>query len=308
MNGAEATHMNKPTLIDVIEAVDITALSREDQAAAIVRGTISMHTLMNDTVCSVILGQVGKSDFEQAIAATYYQATLLLRAIATLEDPARFQIVNSAARTVFELVLDLKGLFADPGLAEKFFAFARVFKFQKATQLVSFLNDNPSIDRSRHQHAINFASDLRRKQEVEQQCIQHWGVKKNRQPNWPDHWSGKTINIRAHEAGLEFEEMYRSQFFLQSQYVHAGPSGIQDLSRDALICSFGIAHRLVQQLAATATELVGDQFHLFDTNIELRDRLRKVSAVPGYYAVESVLQKQQVTTEDLPNQLLDIGG
>lgn len=278
--------------LEVIEAADVTALSGEEQAAALVKGTQSLHSLMNDTVCPVVMGQIGKSDIEQAIAATYNRITLLLRGIATLEDPAHFQIANSVARTVFELVVDLKMLRKDPSLAAKFFAFARVVKFRKAEQLVSFLDGNPSIDRTAHQHAINFANDPQRKQSVEQQCIQHWGATRNGQPNWPDHWSGKNIADRAHDAGLEFEEMYRSQFFLQSQYVHAGPAGIQDLSRDALICSFGIAHRLIQQLAATATELVGDQFHLFDTNLELRHRLRKASAATGFYAVEAVLRKQ----------------
>jgi len=291
----------QPT-IDVIADADVTALPPEKQAAAFVQGTKILYTLMNDTVCSVIMGQIGKSDIEQAIAVTYYRITLLLQGLATLDDPAHFQMANSTARTVFELVLDLKTLCADQSLAEKFFAFARVVKFRKAEQLVTFLNINPSVDRIPHQHAINFASDPQRKQSVDQQCVQHWGTNKNGQANWPEHWSGKNIADRAHDAGLEFEEIYRSQFFLQSQYVHAGPAGIQDLSRDALVCSFGIAHRLIHQLAATATELVGHQFHLFDTNLELRDKLRRVSAVPGFYAVEAVLQKQQVRSENVPDQ------
>lgn len=299
--------MSEAHFLDVVEAADVTSLPREEQAAALVKGTESLYSMMNDTVCPVVIGQVAKSYSEQAIAATYYRITLILRGISTLTDPVHFQIANSVARTVFELVIDLKLLRDDPSLSAKFFAFARVVKFRKAAQLVKFLDGNPSIDRTAHQHAIDFADDLQRKQSVEQQCIQHWGANKNGQPNWPEHWFGTNIADRAHYAGLEFEEMYRSQFFLQSQYVHAGLAGIQDLSRDALICSFGTAHRLVQQLSATATLIVVEKFHLFDTNLELRDKLRRVSAVPGFYAVEAVLQKQQVRPEDVPNQSPDMG-
>lgn len=298
--------MNEPISIEFIETADVTTLQREEQAAAFVKGTQSLHSLIEHTVCPVVLGQVGKSDIEQALAATFYRITLLLRALAKLDDPAHFQIANSVARTVFELVLDLKALSTHQFLAPKFFAFSRAVKFRKAEQLVAFLNANPAIDRTPHQHAIQFASDTQRKQEVEQQCIQHWGTNAKGAPNWPDHWSGKNIADRSNDAGPEFEEMYRSQFFLQSQYVHAGPAGVQNLDRDALICSFAIAHRLVQQLSAEATYIVGEKFHLFDTNLELRDKLRRVSAIPGLYAVEAVLQKEQLKTENAPNRSPDI--
>lgn len=285
--------MNEQQLLEIVEAADVSTLSREEQARAFVKGTNSIYSLMNDTVCSVIMGQVRKSDIEQAITATYYRITLLLRGISILDDPAHFQIANSVARTVFELVLDLKALRADPSLAARFFTFSRVFKFKKAEQLFNFLNENPSIDLAPHQSAINFTSDAQRRNEVEQLCIQHWGTEKSGKPKCPDHWSGKSIADRARDAGPEFSEIYRSQYFLQCQYVHAGPAGIQDLSQDALICSFGITHRLVQLLAAKATELAGDTFHLFGTNLDLRENLRKASAAAGFYAVEAVLLKHK---------------
>lgn len=290
--------MSVPDLISAIEAVDVTKLSPKEQANAIFKGTENLHALMEHSVCTVVIGQIGKSDAEQSIAATYYRVALLVRGLVASNDPKHFQIANSVARTIFELVIDLKLLCYDHTLAAKYLAFARVVKFRKAVQLVEFLNDNPGVDRSTHQYAITFASNPQRKQVVEQLCIQHWGANKHGQPRWPEHWSGKTIADRAHDAGLEFEEMYRSQFFLQSQYVHAGPAGIQNLSPEALISSFGIAHRLIQQLAATATELVGEAFHLFDANPDLPRELRRVSAAAGYYAVEAVLRIQGNVTVD----------
>lgn len=278
--------------LGIIEPADVRRLTWEDKAAALVEGTRTLHSLMHGTVCPVVMGQIDKSAIERAIVLTYERITLLLDGIAALKDPAHFQIANSVARTVFELVLDLKAFRSDPSLAAKFFAFTDVVKFRKAEQLVTFLDGNTTIDRSPHQHAITFASDAQRKRQVEQQCIQHWGANKSQQPNWPDHWSGKSTAERARHAGLEFEEMYRSQYFLQSQYVHSGLAGIQNLSRNALICSFAIAHALIQRLAATATELIGDQFHLFNTNLELRDRLLAASSASRFYALETVLRQR----------------
>ena len=285
--------MNQPVDLDVIEAADVTALSVEEQASAFFKGTASIHGLIENVVCPVIQGQIGKSDYEQAVAATFYRIALLLRGLKLLNDLAQFQIVNSVARTVFELVLDLNVLVSDQSRADKFHAFSRVAKFRKAAQLKTFLDANPSVDQSPHQDAIKFASDAQRQQEVEQECIQHWGTDRNGNPRWPDHWSGRNIADRANDAGIEFSEIYRSQFFLQSYYVHAGPAGVQHLSREALICSFGIGHRLVQQMAAIAVQIVADEFHLFSTELELQDKLKRVSAATGFYAVQSVLEQQK---------------
>ena len=284
--------------LEVIEAADVAALPVEDQAAAFFNGTASIHGLMEDVVCPVLQGQVGKSEYEQAVSITFYRIALLLRGLKLLNDPAHFQIVNSVTRTVFELVLDLKVLVSDHATADKFHAFARVAKFHKASQLTTFLDGNSGVDRSPHQHAINFASETARKHEVEQECLHHWGSDRKGNLRWPDHWSGRNIAERADDAGIEFLEIYRSQFFLQSYYVHAGPAGVQHLSREALICSFGIAHRLVQQMAAIAVQIVADEFHLFSTDLDLRDKLRRVSAASGFYAVQSVLEQQKVNAAE----------
>lgn len=284
--------------LDVIEAADVTALSIEERAAAFFKGTVSIYRLMEQVVCPVVQGQVGKSDYESAVAGTYYRCTLLLRGLTELNDPAHFQIVNSVARTVFELLLDLKVLVSDPAMADKYFAFSHVAKFRKATQLKEFLDANPDVDQTQHLDAIKFASDAKRRVEVERDCILHWGTDRRGNPRWPDHWSGKNIADRANDAGLELAEIYRSQFFLQSYYVHAGPAGVQNLSREALIYTFGLAHRLVQRLAAMATQIVADEFHLFSTDLELLKKLTRVSAAAGFYAVESLLEQQRAAAAE----------
>jgi len=57
-------------------------------------------------------------------------------------------------------------------------------------------------------------------------CAKHgWDPKKP-----PLHWSGKDTLQRVPDADIEYKEIYRSQFFLQSYYVHAGGAGMDSLS------------------------------------------------------------------------------
>lgn len=281
------THMD----LGIIEAADVTSLSREDQAAAIFKGTCSLSQFAESQVCPVIMGQLAKSDYEQAIAGTFYRLALLVRGLGRLDDPCHFQLANSTAPTVFELLLDIKALASDHTLAAKFLAFTRVSRFHKATQLTRFLSENPAVDRSSHLQAIQFADDPIRRQEVEQLCIQHWGSDSRGRPLWPEHWSGLSIADRAQRAGLDYEEIYRSQFFLQSYSIHAGGAGVDGISRDGLICSFGIAHSLVQQMFAEAISIIADGFHLFQADTHLRERLHRVSAASGFFAVQAVLER-----------------
>lgn len=279
--------------LKAIDAADVESLSVEERANAFYEGTAAIRRLIDDEICSIVLGQISKSDFEQAIAGTLYRIMLLLKGIEQLRDPLHFQIVNATARTVFELVLDLKLLASDQSLVPKYFAFGRVSNFHKAVQLKSFLDLNPTIDQSRHRDALSFANNAQRKAEIERDCQKHWGKKKNGHLIWPEHWSGKDIAARSNDVGIEFLEIYRSQFFIQSLYVHAGPAGIQNISREALIYTFCISHCLIQQMTAIAAQVTADEFQRFSANTELRAELKRASAASDFFAVQAVLEKQK---------------
>ena len=284
----------------VVDATDVTALSPQQQADAFFRGTRDLAAYVESEICPILQAQIAKSEYEEAVCVTYYRIALLLRGLSALNDPCHFQFANTTARTIFELFLDIELLLRERSSAARFHAFTEVSRFHKGLQLVEYLNSTPTIDKSPHQHVIQFVADLTRRSRIEQLCINHWGTANSTKPRWPDHWSGADVFTRARAAGDKYTELYRSQYFLQSYSIHAGPAAVQGLPFDVLVCSFAIAHRLIQMLVADATLLIAGEFKLFEADANLRTRLSEVSAATGFYAVQTTLSMQ---SEDLDSSL-----
>lgn len=277
----------------IVDDQAIRNLPIEKKIAAIFQGTLALNKFADKNVCPVVQAAFQKTDHEKALAATYYRICLFLRALAKLDDTRHFQVAAMAARSIFELLLDLKALAKDLSLGQKFFDFTWMSRYRKAKQLADFLQANPNVDRTPHQHALALVNKPGVKQNREQLCKSHGWVDSKGKPSWPDHWSGKNIAIRAKEAGIEYEEIYRSEFFIQSYYVHAGGAGIDSLCRENLESVFAIAHRLVQRLFAEATRIIAKAFHLFEADGSLHQRLEAVSATPAFFAVQAAIEQSQ---------------
>jgi hypothetical protein len=298
-----------------IDPKDVKKLPLEEKTKAVFRGTCALSEFAEKQVCPIIMSQVGRSTQEQALWATYCRMSLFLRSLAKLDDSCHFQMAAIAARSVFELLLDLKSLAADSSLAQKFFDFTWVSRYHKAKQLANFLSANPAVDATPHLLALALVQKPGVQQNREQLCVQHGWVDAKGKPKWPEHWSGTTIAQRAKAAGIEYEEIYRSEFFIQSYYVHAGGAGIDSMSREALMCAFGIAHALIQRLFAEATGIIADQFHLFAADPQLRDRLKTAALSGGFFALQAMLrdagdrpkdaseQNRSVTPQSSPEQV-----
>jgi hypothetical protein len=278
----------RPNALDLAEAADVERLPMEQKAIALFNGTRTLHRFAEEQVVPILQGQLNLNEHEQALLATYRRMTLLLRGLSALADPCHFQFAAIVARCAFELLLDIKILDRDPNEVARFFAFRDVAIFYKAAQLRNFLQEHSSVDAEPHRHALQFASDPERQKRIEQECMKHWPASNGR-PNWPKHWSGKDMRIRARDAGSEYEEIYCSTVFLQSYYVHAGPAGIQNLSRDALVRVFGISHGLIQRFFAEATEIICNRFKLFVADSAIHESLRRARAASGFFAVQDAL-------------------
>jgi len=277
----------------IVDGQAIRNLPIEKRIAAIFHGTVALNKFADKNVCPKVQDAFQKTDHEKALAATYYRMCLFLRALAKLDETCHFQVAAMAARSIFELLLDLKALASDPTLTQKFFDFTWVSRYHKAKQLADFLQKNPNVDRTRHQHALALVNKPGVNDHREQLCKSHGWVDRKGKLSWPKHWSGKDTPIRAKEAGIEYEEIYRSQFFIQSYYVHAGGAGIDSMSREALESAFAIAHALIQRLFAEATRIIAKAFHLFEGDESLHQRLAAVSAAPAFFAVQAAIQQSE---------------
>ena len=195
-------------MVDRGETTDANPINRiplDAQVSAILERTGALSDLAEKQVSPVVRAKTARTLNEQALAGTYFRMALLSRTLAHLGDAQHFQVAAMVARTMFELLLDLKSLADRPDLTDQFFAFTRVNRFQKADQLADFLQRNPEIDPTPHRAAIRFAADAERRRKVETECEKYWGrtnVAKRHgrdvspaQPTkgelrWPKHWSG----------------------------------------------------------------------------------------------------------------------
>ena len=139
--------------------------------------TVALHELAETQVCTAV-AQMGKDLGEMALGATYFRMCLLLRGLVKLDEPWHFQLAAIAARTMFELLLDLKALADDPSQAEAFWDFTSVDKLRKARTLADFLKGHPDIDTVPHRRALQFAKDPDLQKRVEGLCLRHWGRNK----------------------------------------------------------------------------------------------------------------------------------
>ena len=208
------------------------------------------------------------SDKEAAILGTYFRFYLCAKGVLYLNDRRFFQLVPSAARTGFELLIDLRSLADDPSgkTVEMFTAFAAVERFRSAEQLTEFLAkhpDSPSVALFDSNHVTTFASDPTRRKNIENRVQQVWGITKKGKLNWPkNHWSGLNLKKRASDLGEYYEALYLHLYPLTSWYIHSGSVGYAWIEPEGFGRILGSSANLLRVMFVEATVIVAKQFHL----------------------------------------------
>jgi hypothetical protein len=257
---------------------DVEDLPFETQLRAILRGTETIFGFAREHVIPVVRDQLNKNDYEKVLSSLYYRMFLWFEALTELKDPRHFQVAQSAARSLFELLLDVKLVIRDPNVVEQVNAFTRVERFRRANRLNAFVNEHPAIDSSQYIAEVQHATDPAAIAEIDSLREKYWGRDKHDKLIWPKHWSGSDALSRARIAGGEiaggeFEETYVSDYSFQSWYAHAGLAGIGGISREGLTKAFALAHLSSQRSFSQATETVAFAFRLFDAIPGLRQNL-----------------------------------
>jgi Family of unknown function (DUF5677) len=198
---------------------------------------------------------------EEAIRGSFARIGLWLDSLARMSGPQDFQTVAAGARCMFELLLDIKQLHENPALANAFFDFSKVKRFDIADNLLKFLDSHPSIPRDHGKAQQNWARDPKNRDEREALCKKHgWVNKSGDAMRRVDHWWGNSVGERAKSFGEEYEHIYWNHYSVLSQYVHAGGAGIIDLPPAAFSALFGVMLHLVQRSCEEAFEIVARTF------------------------------------------------
>ena len=212
-------------------------------------------------IATIVQSAQQTTPIEEAIRGTYARIGLWLDSLSRLSGPQDFQTAAAGARCMFELLLDIKKLHADPALADAFFDFSIVKRFDIADNLVKFLDEHPSIPKEHGQAQQRWARDPTHRAEREALCKKHGWVKNSGDAmRKVDHWWGRSIGERGQSFGEKYEHIYWNHYSLLSQYVHAGGAGIIDLPPAAFVTLFGVVLHLVQSSCEEAFEIVARTF------------------------------------------------
>ncbi len=227
------------------------------------QGTDSIRHFVVSVIEPVLTGQLKFDDRQTAIVGTYYRIVGWLKALGELNSLPHYQAVAAGARSLFELLLDIKLIQSDTTgeLAKKFHAFPEVEKYRVAINLISYcnMNNNTRIECTNQR---NFVDGVTKKAAIESLIIQHWGRNKKNKPIWPDHWSGLNIAQRAEKLGQDYKELYVEFFPFLSWHIHSGSTGYAGLKPETLESAFGLMHHMIQRVVLDATEICAEEIKL----------------------------------------------
>lgn len=246
-----------------IEEADVADLPTRTRVEAFYKGTDAISKFAESVMIPLLKGQISLNDKEKAIVGTYYRMYAWIRSIIAMNSRIHFQGAAAAARSLFELFLDIKALATDKTgeLVGRFHAFPEIEKFRVAESLVSFCNYHPNDTKLDDSHQRIFINKPGRPQNLDQTIIQYWGKRRGK-PNRPRHWTGKDVRERARDLGVGYEEMYVQAYPLLSWYIHSGSTGYAGLNAQAIEACFGISHSIAQKVFLEATVICSQEMKI----------------------------------------------
>jgi hypothetical protein len=145
-----------PKELEELKTEDLTA---DEHAQVVFFGTGALYKVTNESVIPIIMSSLARSEFEEAIAGTYYRMFAWMESLIELKRPNHIQAVCSGTRTMFELLLDMKQLIDNPTLAKKFHDFTFVARYRNAKLTVEHHDREHGVDVSELVPERNFIND-----------------------------------------------------------------------------------------------------------------------------------------------------
>lgn len=277
---------------DVLRA-DQVQLTPRMVANATFEGVRALQVFSEFYLRPLLQGLVRTTARERAILGLYYRMAGYLASVRKLDAPAHFQSIAAAARSVFELGLDIALLGADTTneSVERLGAFTRVERYRVAGKLVHFYANRtlpPDLNITRQREVC---SDPVETAHVEGLVLQYWGRTRTGALNWPKHWSRfPEARGRAQQVGPKWEERYVQHYYMLSWHIHSGMVGAAGLSQEVFDIFVADAHRLIRDSVIDSYSVLGRELHLAQAMDEWIKRQEFLQHVSGFALVDQRLQ------------------
>ncbi|OPY82515.1 MAG: hypothetical protein A4E65_00815 [Syntrophorhabdus sp. PtaU1.Bin153] len=295
------------TLKEIQEA-EVEELPVRTRVEAFFKGTDAIRLFAEEVMIPVLQGQLRLNDHERAVTGTYYRMYLYVQSLVKLNSRIHFQAAASAARTTFELLLDLKLLAEDTAdsmpMTEKFHAFTEMDRFRVATQVVEYKNANPG-SKIEDVHQRSLATKQGKQEAIDLLARKNWGNTKAGKPQKPKHWSGFNVKERAVRFGSKYEELYIESYPLLSWSVHAGPGSYAGLDENEIELCFGLSHSISQRCFLEATAITAEIMRINHAVEGFNDILESLRLVPGRVIVKEqarIIDEERIKNSSKENK------
>lgn len=252
-------------------------------------------------VVGTLRGQINLSQQEKAIIGIFLRIHALASSLVRLNNKIDFNAVAGVARTVFELLLDMK-LLTSPNLAQqdlnRFFAFSEVDRFRKARRIVELQEQHPElVDNSLLDSSMRkkFVEQRTQDKGIEKKVESLWGRTPKGKLKWPDHWSGLSIRDRLAAFGPLYEQEYLEVYSLLSSYAHGGSSAYYGLTEEALESVYGISLEYARKLYIESLLICSKVFNLREGIESFGQVLAFLQNAPKHILIEYGLKRLNST-------------
>jgi hypothetical protein len=249
--------------------VAVDPFSRKELIDSYHDGLKEAVDFINKVVIPPLKGQISLTSKEEAILGTFYRIHGLASSLIRLNHLLDFNAVAIIARTIYELLLDIKFL-SSPQISQldldRFTSFPQIDRYKKARRLVELQKTNTRLAAHTLLNSAkrkSFVMKRGMKLKIENQVCRLWGHNKRSKPNWPDHWSGTSIRERAKAFGPLYEQEYLEIYSLLSAYVHSGSSAYSGFTGGNLEIIYGAALEYSRKMYIESLLICAKIFHLW---------------------------------------------
>lgn len=214
-------------------------------------------------------GRDGLNDKQAAMLKIYLRMNMMVSSIMYLHKSEHYQIVGAAARTLFEMIIDLKALSIDETgeTLERYLRFSEIESYRWGKDVVKFYNDRPELllfDMS----SYDWVDDPAIREKIERSARKYWPRSRGKVKKI-QHWSGMNKRELCRELDktkppgrkkyLCFEELYVLVYSRLSWLIHSGESGALGFDRDVLEMTFCECLLNIEDVFRESTLIVADE-------------------------------------------------
>jgi hypothetical protein len=233
---------------------------------------INLHQFDKLEVRGVVQGLLFPTQRDICFTGLYYRTTANAATLELLKEAQHFQAISNAARTMFELSVDVRLLDVVADSVAKMLIFSDVEKLRAARNILKFKNANPSVEIDGAKVYEDFVSS------------NEAAIDAKRQALWPnlkkvDHWSGMNLRQRVEKLKAPFDQVYEVEYPRLSWATHAGLVGVTNLDADAFVAICGNALGIAANAYEEVLHAVIKEFKIDKGVEQIHDKLRLAKMV-----------------------------